>query len=305
VNLMTTESNAQQTDNKDELSRIAAYLIRTCGLTEADFLKVIDAQRRSGAGFVDTVLALKLATPADIDAARSVSYAIKALPEARASAELTSVSDPFSPHAEGIRSLRTALLLQLERLPRDEGFINVVAVCSAQKGEGRSRLAAELAISLAQLDAPTLLIDADLRTPRQHRLFDVPEASGLAEALTQSGPAQVLNVDGLPNLSLLTAGQDRRKPLERVSQAEFRQLMQGYARRFRHVIIDTPAIAPYPDALAVTAAVRNVLLVMRRHHCRLAAAQAALARLQAANGRIVGSVLQDFQAPRSRRPRWR
>ena len=66
---MTTESNAQKSDNKDELSRIAAYLIRTCGLTEADFLKVIDAQRRSGAGFVDTVLALKLATPADIDAA--------------------------------------------------------------------------------------------------------------------------------------------------------------------------------------------------------------------------------------------
>lgn len=301
---MTAMASQTASANRDELSRIAAYLIRTCGLTEDDFLRVIDEQRRSGVGFVDAVLKLKLASPADIEAARSATHAIKTLPQARPRIELKALHDPFSTHAEAIRSLRTALLMQLERLPRDDGFTNVVAVCSAQRGEGRSLLAAELAASLAQLDAPTLLIDADLRTPRQQRLFEVPDAPGLAEALTQSGPGQMLTVDGLPHLSLLTAGQERSKPLERLSQPEFRELMQGYSRRYRHVVIDTPAIEACPDALAVVAAVRNVLLVVHRHQCRLSAAQSASSRLHAANGRVVGSVLQDFaKTTRPRRTR--
>ncbi len=297
--MMTTDRELP----KEELSRIAAYLIRTCGLTEDDFLRVIDQQRLTGAGFIDTVLALKLATPGDIEAARSATRAVSTQPAARPNGEMLTVSDPFSPHAERIRTLRTALLMQLERLPRDDGFVNVLAVCSPSKGEGRSLLAADLAVTLSQLDAPTLLIDADLRQPCQQRLFEVPDALGLAEALTDVHPVQPLQVEGLPHLSVLPAGQDRRKPLERLSQSEFRELIQGYSRRYRHVIIDTPAIEAYPDALAVTAAVRNVLLVLHRHHCRMTQAQAALARLNAANGRLVGSVLHDFQAPRFRRSR--
>lgn len=297
MNLMTSDKELP----KEELSRIAAYLIRTCGLTEDDFLRVIDQQRLTGAGFIETVLALKLATPGDIEAARSATRAVATAAEAHPSGEILTVSDPFSPHAERIRILRTALLMQLERLPRDDGFVNVLAVCSPARGEGRSLLAADLAVTLSQLDAPTLLIDADLRHPRQQSLFNVPDALGLAEALKEPRPVPPLQVEGLSHLAVLPAGQDRRKPLERLSQSEFRELIQGYSRRYRHVIIDTPPIELYPDALAVTAAVRNVLLVLRRHHCRLAQAQTTLARLNAANGRLVGSVLQDFQAPRFRR----
>ena len=97
------------------------------------------------------------------------------------SSELVVARDPFHPRAEELRALRTQLLIRWAQAGVGR---RVLVVASATPGEGRSYVAANLALAFAQLGERTLLIDADLRAPRQHRIFDAPDAAGLAAILT-------------------------------------------------------------------------------------------------------------------------
>lgn len=97
------------------------------------------------------------------------------------SSELILPHQPDHPYSEGMRSLRTELLL------RCKGTRGIITLLSPCPGDGRSRLAAELAIAFAQLERRTLLVDADLRTPSLHRLFGTENDMGLAQALTTGG----------------------------------------------------------------------------------------------------------------------
>src|SRR5204863_1035561 len=118
----------------------------------------------------------------------------------------------YHERSEQIRLLRTELLL------RHEGAgANLIAVVSANPGEGRSQLAAELAISCSQLGQPTLLVDADLRRPRQYALFDADNRRGLACALAHGVKPLLQAVEGLPSLALLTSGPSPPNPLELLS----------------------------------------------------------------------------------------
>ena len=115
---------------------------------------------------------------------------------------LLSAHLPYHERSEQIRLLRTELMLRHDMADS----ANVVAVVSAHPCEGRSQLAAELAISFSQLGQPTLLVDADLRAPNQHALFGADNDTGLADALARESTPMLQPVAGLRALSLLTAG---------------------------------------------------------------------------------------------------
>lgn len=210
------------------------------------------------------------------------------LDTARPDRELLVSQDPFHPRSETLRALRTTLL---PRLPEDVGVALVVA--SSERADGRSRLAAELAITLSQIEQPTLLLDADMRQPAQQRLFGLERRDTLASVLADSRMPRPQAVVGFPQLHVMPAGERVANPLELLTQRSFSQLLQLATQHYRFVVIDTPPIAHYSDALAVTQAARRVIYVARLGMSPLDGCRSAVARIEAV-GSILGSVLNRF-----------
>ena len=198
--------------------------------------------------------------------------------------------DPYHPRSEQIRTLRTELLLRNE----DSSSANIVAVISPCAGEGRSQLAAELAISFAQLGRPTLLVDTDLRHPQQHVLFNANNQRGLAQALAREQRPQFQTVVGLQALFLLTAGTPTDRPLELLSDRSFESMVDEWRHNFEFVVLDTPPVGRYSDGLAVATIVGRVLSLSRASHTPYKDTRNMMRRLAATRSRILGAVINHF-----------
>jgi protein-tyrosine kinase len=179
---------------------------------------------------------------------------------AKPTPRLAGAYDSFDPRCEKIRALRTELLLRREPGDRAE----VIALLSPGTGDGRSQLAAELAIAFAQLDRPTLLVDADLRQPSQHLLFAADNKSGLSQAIEHGSTPYFHPVEGLRHLSLLTAGPTPDNALELLLNKRFAALIEEWRESFDFVVLDTAPITQYSDGLAVASLVKRVLVFVRR-----------------------------------------
>lgn len=198
--------------------------------------------------------------------------------------------DPCDPRCEKIRALRTELLLRREGLERAD----IVALLSPCPGEGRSLLAAELAIAFAQTGHPTLLVDADLRRPQQHLLFGAHNRQGLAQSIQTGVPAALQLVNGLPSMAVLTAGPAPADPLELLSSRRFAALIEDWRRDFEFVVIDTAPVGLFADGLAVASLVGRVLALSRAQHTPVRDLQDMLRRLAATRSRILGAVISHF-----------
>jgi protein-tyrosine kinase len=204
--------------------------------------------------------------------------------------QLTLTHQPDHPHSETMRSLRTELLLRCKG-HRGAAVITLLSPCAA---EGRSQIAAELAIAFAQLDRRTLLVDADLRKPGQHLLFGTDNEIGLAQALTAGGPHHLHGVKGLPQMALMTSGDVPQNPLNLLSGRIFQRTIGDWRRNFEFVIIDTPPTGLYSDALAVASAAGYALILGRAGATRFAEVNEIRRALSATESIIVGAVLNSF-----------
>lgn len=198
--------------------------------------------------------------------------------------------DPCDPRCERIRALRTELLLRREAPDRGD----IVALLSPCAGEGRSLLAAELAIGFAQTGHPTLLVDADLRRPQQHQLFGASNRYGLAQAIAHGDEPQVQTVHGLPRMGLLTAGELPGDPLELLSSRRFAALIDRWRREYEFVVLDTAPVGRFSDGLAVARLVGRVLALSRAQHTPRQDMEDMLRRLSATRSRILGAVVSHF-----------
>lgn len=200
----------------------------------------------------------------------------------------SAVLDPA--RIEKVRLLRTELLMRREPGER----ANMVAVLSPCAGEGRSQLAAELAIAFAQLGRPTLLVDADLRKPRQHLLFGADNLCGLGDALAQGRRPLLQTVNGLPDLRVLTAGPLPGNALELLSDQGFGALVAEWQRSYAFVVFDTPPICRYADGLAVATVVGRLLSLSRARHTPYRDSREMIRRLGATRSRVLGAVINHF-----------
>ncbi len=205
-------------------------------------------------------------------------------------ARLVMVHDPYDPRCETIRALRTELLLRRESIDRAD----VVALLSPCAGEGRSLLAADLAIAFAQLGRPTLLVDADLRRPQQHMLFGTNNRPGLSEAIEHGAKPVLHTVRGLPQMSVLTAGVVPGNPLELLSSGNFSAMIEDWRDNFEFVVIDTAPVMHFSDGLAVASLVGRVLTLSRAQHTPYKSMQDMLRRLAATRSQILGAVISHF-----------
>jgi len=203
---------------------------------------------------------------------------------------LTLVQDPYHPRSELIRSLRTELLMFETRHSR----ANALAILSPGPGEGRSLLAAELAIAFAQLGRRTLLVDADLRHPGLHNMFGAENTWGLAQALAFSETPRLIGVDGLPQLSLMTSGLIAPNPLELLSDGRFERKLAEWRRSFDFILLDTPPVSEYSDALAIATLAGRVLVVSRAASTPHKEMKEMLRRLGSTQAQILGAVLNNF-----------
>lgn len=204
------------------------------------------------------------------------------------STDLILPHQPDHPYSESMRSLRTELLL---RCKGSRGIITLLSPCG---GDGRSRLAAELAIAFAQLERRTLLVDADLRKPSLHRLFATENEMGLAQALTQGGAQHFHGIKGLPEMALITSGEVPQNPLELLSGRTFERAIKEWRRNFEFVILDTPPLARFSDAVAIAAVTGNVLVLGRAEATRFKDLHEVCRNLSTAHCRILGAVLNRF-----------
>jgi receptor protein-tyrosine kinase len=272
--------------------RLRATLIRLCALTD-EVVDDIDRNRaENDRSFEDAALELGHVSEEDIHNAHAWGRKIALIErrKVRPSEQLLLAHDPFNARSEQVRALRTELLF---RRPHDQRA-DIVAVMSPCPGEGRSRLAAELAISFAQLGKSTLLVDADLRHPSQHLLFDADNEQGLAQAVDLETPAYVQPVEGLRQLSLLTAGQVMRNPLELLSDDRFAHLIEEWREQYDHVVIDTAPVSEYSDGLAVATLVGRVLTVSRSGATPYRSLKEMMRRLAATHAEVLGAVINRF-----------
>ena len=263
--------------------------------------QVLAHQRASGMRFGESAVALGLLKPAEVEQALARQFRYPVAPPAgsavRLADELVVVQQPYAQAAEAFRGLRAQLRLRLAAIATEAASPSrALAVVSPASGDGRSHVAANLAVAFSQSGERTLLIDADLRRPRQHRIFasgvqdpatgtgadPAPSSGGLAQML--SGRSERLSVDavpGLPSLFVLAAGTVPPNPLELLEGQALTQLLADVVGKFEHVVVDTPAMSLGMDAAVIAAACGAALMVLRPGKSSLAAAQDLMASLPA------------------------
>lgn len=204
--------------------------------------------------------------------------------------ELILAHNADHPRSEKIRALRTELLL----LSEAQSGANVIALLSACAAEGRSQLSAELAISFSQLGRRTLLVDADMRQPKQHVLFGSNNLSGLADAISLNQKPLFHPVDGLSHLSLLKSGSIPPNPLELLSDGRFAKMLEDWRRSYDFVVLDTPPISNYADGLAIATLAGRVVILSRGQHTSFRETRALLRRLATTQSQVLGAVINYF-----------
>jgi capsular exopolysaccharide synthesis family protein len=161
----------------------------------------------------------------------------------------------------------------------------LLPVVSAQRGEGRTYVAAHLAAAFAALGEKTLLIDADFRSPGVHEAFGLPNREGLADFLRGKKVEPAVYNE---NLAVLVAGSAGRNPLELLGGERLKGLVAAASKHFRVIVVDTPAAATGPDLEIFAAMAAGALIVARRSQARpLVRLRNALARSNAAALSIV------------------
>lgn len=273
---------------------IGAILIDAGKLSVDGAERILALQKQEHLRFGDAAIKLGLAAAEDIQYALSQQFHYPYLPagEDAIGRELIAAFAPFSREVEALRALRSQLMLRwFGAAPQRKAL----AVASALGGEGRSFLAANLAVVFSQLGERTLLVDADMRHPRQHELFKLSNRTGLSTLLAGRGEREsVQRVHALRDLSVMPAGPVPPNPLELLGRPALSRWLAEAAEEFDVILLDTPPGIDNADAQAIAAAAGGACIVVRRDHVRVREEDELVSRLSAANARLVGTVLTSF-----------
>ena len=263
-------------------------------LSAEDAEQILRLQRQNNLRFGEAAIRLGLLTEADIQyaLARQFDYAYLRMSDRRAvSEEVVAAYQPFSAQTEQMRAIRGQLMLRWFDLSEQR---QTLAVIGSQRGEGRSWLAANLAVVFAQLGERTLLIDADMRNPRQHELFMLQNKSGLSTLLAhRSREEAIVRITDLVGLSVLPAGPVPPNPSELLNRPAFEELLAHARSSYDVVLIDTPSLSAGDDAAMIAVRAGAVVALARSRQTRVAAFNDIVAGLSSAGVAVVGSVLND------------
>lgn len=211
--------------------------------------------------------------------------------------QLIALKQPRSPIAEAYRSLRTAIQFSNVDTPKHK-----ILVTSANPSEGKSLTAANLAVVMAQAGHSTLLVDADLRKPVQHRIFGLSRRRGLTNLfleteLNAAGQFDKQSLEeffqptALPGLSIVTSGPIPPNPSELLGSAKMKAIVDAFSAEYDYVIFDSPPILAVTDSVILSTQMDSVALVVNVGQTRRAQLKRAVRRLKEVNAKLIGTTL--------------
>ena len=274
--------------------QIGAILMDEGKLTPSDAEQVLKRQRELGWRFGEAAIELNLITDTDLREALAKQYEFPYLvggPEGVAK-ELIAAWDPFHPVVEELRAVRTQLLI---RWFNPQAGRRTLVIASPGAREGRSFVAANLAVVFSQLGHRTLLVDADFRAPRQQSIFNIADRFGLSSVLSgRADLSAAVPVAGITGLAVLPCGPVPPNPLELLSRGSFAALLGKAQAEYDAILVDTPPACEYADAQCIAFRAGDVLLLSRRDQTRVEDTERTVRELSDASARIVGTLMNSF-----------
>ncbi len=206
-------------------------------------------------------------------------------------------SAPDDPTSEAYRTLRTNVTF----VSAEHRTLQLICVTSPGPAEGKSTTAANLAITLAQQGARTLLVDADLRRPLVHKVFNLVQEPGLTDVLVGSAALrEAVRPNVIANLDVLPGGALPPNPSELLGSEAMHRLLEQLRAQYASVIFDTPPALAVTDATVLGASADAVILVLRVGETEEAAAQRAVEMFRRVQARVAGTVLNGVEKQRDR-----
>ena len=265
-------------------------LLQNAGkLRPHDMERVLHLQQKEGLRFGEAAQKLGLVSEDDIRQALSQQFDYPCIPadEADLSPELTVATAPYGKEAEALRSARSELLLRWFKDGR-----KALAIGSARANEGASYLAANLAVLFAQMGRRVLLVDANLRQPRQLGMFNLGKGMGLSDVLAERVPSlQVHSVKAFPTLSVLPAGSLPPNPAELLARPAFGALLSRMEADYDIILVDTAPSQLGADFQLVAARVGGMLIATRRNVGRVAPLAELKDKIALTGAEVVGAVV--------------
>jgi chain length determinant protein tyrosine kinase EpsG len=270
---------------------IGLLLLESGKISAQDAERVLKLARERQLRFGQAAVELGLVQEADIQQvlAYQFDYPYLRAGEGGYSEALVAAYQPFSPQVEALRALRSQLVLRWF----DTGH-KALALVGATLADGSRYLAANLGIVFSQLGERTLIVDANLRLPQLHTLFNLGTPLGLSDLLAERGDlSAVARIPGFVDLSVLPAGTRPPNPAELLSRGNMAELLATLAERYDVILIDTPPAREAVDFQTVAARAGGALIAVRRHQARLDEVAGIRDKLKAAGAEVVGAVLSE------------
>jgi protein-tyrosine kinase len=275
---------------------IGDILINAGRLNQPDLQRIVALQGKEEMLFGEAAVALGILSEADVRWALACQYSYPGVNVGELPAELITAHDPSDPRVETLRSIRSGLIFS-----GAAKMLKSLAVVSPESGEGKTFVAANLALVFAQLGVNTLLVDLNFREPRLHSLFKMKNNTGASSLMIRRAlPEQALQRTAIQALSVLPSGPKPPNPSELLSWQETRELVTGLSSQFEMVIVDTPAFNRTADAMMIASFCDGALLSAVKGKSRLAPFGQMKKQLEAGQVRILGSVLNDIKNRKSK-----
>lgn len=200
--------------------------------------------------------------------------------------------EPKSIVAEAYRTVRTAVFFGV---PKDRA--KSILITSPAPGDGKSTVASNIAITMAQAGQKTLLLDADFRKPMQHNIFEIDgEKSGLTNVISgQISLDDALHHGPVDGLDIVHCGVEVPNPSELLNSEAFANMLKTFIEKYDRVIIDSPPVGPVADSQILSAICDVTLLVLRAEVSTRRHSQQAIESLQNVGGYILGAVVNDVR----------
>jgi succinoglycan biosynthesis transport protein ExoP len=206
---------------------------------------------------------------------------------------LVTLTEPFSPASEAFRILSTNV-----RCAGVGDSVRTLLVTGVGSAGGKTTTAANLAVALAQAGLTVTVVDADLRRPRQHRLFGLDAQDGLTRSLVEGGMDGRLQPSQVERLSILPAGERAPNPPGLLGSQRLRDILDDLTKKADVVIVDSPPVLPVTDAAILAQAVDGVLLVIDAGETDRDAARQAAESLEQVGAQLIGVVLNKVSTRR-------
>lgn len=255
---------------------------------------ILAHQQQTGSRFGEAAVELGIVSSDDVlyALAQQFHYPYSPVSKQLLNGELITATQPFSKQAEAFRAIRGQLLLKAFNNENEKRALTII---SSNRGDGKTFFAANISVVLSQLGGSTLVVDADMRSPRLHEVFNLPNNTGLSGLLSGRSAVQAIcAIPDLPSLFLLPGGPIPPNPIELIQRPAFSILMAELVSKFDYVIVDTPAAVFGSDGSALSLKCGASLCIARKGNSKVSGVGDLIATMSAGSVKLAGVIINEY-----------